>query len=140
VKRSSVFLLLIMAVVVGCQEAKPGLKGVKGSVSLDGKPAPEGAQVTFKLVDDDYSFTTRTSADGTYEYMPPDFAPLRKGSYQVAVLPPGGKVVTDETGLSVEEVEKGTPKTYGKFSNPSKSGVTANLGGDLVTLDIAVET
>ncbi|WDI43322.1 carboxypeptidase-like regulatory domain-containing protein [Bremerella sp. P1] len=139
-KRLFFFIMLLAATVAGCQEAQTGLKGVKGNVTLDGAPAPEGVQVRFTEVGGDYSFTTRTSADGTYEYLPPEFAPLKRGNYHVAVLPPGGKTVTDETGLSVEEKVKGAPTNYGKYSVPSKSGITAELGDSVVNLDIQVET
>ncbi|PQO25810.1 hypothetical protein C5Y96_23680 [Blastopirellula marina] len=126
--------------LAGCEEAKPGLKGVQGKVTVDGQPAPEGSQVSFNLVGGSYSFTTRTSATGEYSYLPPPQAPLEAGEYEVAVLPPPSQTTTDETGLSIEVKTKGAPKNYGKFSDPKSSGIKATLGGEVITLDIAVET
>ena len=138
--RTFLFIALAAVTAIGCQESASGLKGVKGNVKLDGAPAPEGVQVRFTQVDGDYAFTTRTAADGSYEYLPPEFAPLKRGNYLVAVLPPGGETVTDEMGLSVEVQEKGAAKHYGKFSDPNKSGITTQLGDQVVSLDIEVNT
>ena len=139
-KQFSVAVLLLVFVVVGCEESKPGLKGVQGKVTVDGQPAPEGAQVSFNLVGGSYTFTTRTDAAGEYAYLPPPQAPLEPGEYEVAVLPPPNETTVDETGLSVEVKTKGAPKSYGKFSNSKSSGIKTTLGDDVITLNISVET
>ncbi|WP_207396446.1 hypothetical protein [Bremerella alba] len=139
-KRFSAAILLLVLVVAGCEEAKSGLKGVQGKVTVDGQPAPEGSQVSFNMVGESYTFTTRTDAAGEYAYLPPPQAPLEPGEYEVAILPPPSQAIEDETGLSVEVKTKGAPKSYGKFSNPRSSGIKTTLGGDVITLDITVET
>ncbi|WP_144972767.1 DUF4198 domain-containing protein [Bremerella volcania] len=139
-KRISATILLLVLVVMGCEEAKPGLKGVQGKVTVDGQPAPEGTQVSFNLVGGSYTFTTRTDAAGGYAYLPPPQAPLEQGEYEVAILPPPSQTTVDETGLSVEVKTKGASKSYGKFSDPKMSGIKTTLGGDVITLDISVET
>lgn len=138
--RVTASILLVAFLAVGCEEAKSGLKGVQGTVTVDGKPAPEGSQVSFNLVGGSYRFTTRTDGSGAYAYLPPPQAPLERGEYLVAVLPPPGETMVDETGLSVEVASKGSTTNFGKFSNPKTSGIKTSLGGDVVTLDIAVET
>jgi len=140
VKRISAAVLLLVFVLAGCEESKSGLKGVQGKVTVDGQPAPEGSQVSFNLVGGSYTFTTRTDAAGEYAYLPPPQAPLERGEYEVAVLPPPGETTVDETGLSVEVETKGAPRSYGKFSNPKLSGIRTTLGGDVITLDISVKT
>ncbi|MEW4561922.1 hypothetical protein AB1K70_05310 [Bremerella sp. JC770] len=137
--------LTLLAVVltvfgVGCDESSTGLKGVQGNVTVDGKPAPEGTRISFEIEGGTYSFSTSTDSDGKYAYLPPPEAPLMQGTYGVSVVPLSTTSVMDASGLPQEVKIKGAPTTYGKFSNPETSGIRTILGGELITLDIKVET
>lgn len=99
--------------------------------------AAEADGVIF-AVDDQSSFFAIVDESGMYSYQPPAEAPLKTGEYQVGVEPMASATTVDETGLAVESAVAGKQKSYGKYSDPSKSGLTIALTEGQANLDIDV--
>jgi len=133
--------LLCLTLLLGCGGGQePGFGQIKGNVTIDSQPAPEGTRVRFYYQEDNSSFFTIVKADGSYHYAPPSAAPLRTGNYQVAVEPITTTTTMDATGLSVSQPIPGAPKSYGKYSTPDGSGLEVTLSGGSVEYDIAIES
>ncbi len=142
VVRSIVMLSAICCLCfsVGCSDAEPGFGGVQGTVTVDSQPAPVGTRVKFRHIDDQSSFFAIVGESGMYSYEPPVEAPLKTGEYQVGVEPVASTTTVDGTGLAVESAAAGKRKSYGKYSDPSESGLTIALTEGHANLDIDVAT
>ena len=107
---------------------------------VDSQPAPAGTRVRFHHIEDQTSFFAIVDESGNYSYQPPAEAPLKSGEYQVGVEPVSTTTTVDETGLSVETAVAGAPESYGKYSEPSESGLNVVLTEGQVEFDIDIQS
>lgn len=132
-------MMLGLLILLGCGGGpEPGFGEVRGQITVDGQPAPEGTRIRFQHKEDSSSFSTVVKEDGSYSYEPPREAPLKEGDYLISVEPITTTTRTDASGLSVSEKIPGAPKSYGKFSDPKQSGLEVTLSQSAVEYDIAV--
>lgn len=140
--RMTFFVLLTLCVgaLIGCNHSgAAGFGGVHGVVSVDSQPAPAGTRVRFRhRTDPNAMFFAIVDESGSYAYQPPSQAPLKEGEYAIAIEPVTKRIMTDDSGLSVSHTIPGAPKSYGKFSNLSQSGLAATLDGGKVEYDIQI--
>ncbi|TWT33381.1 hypothetical protein [Blastopirellula retiformator] len=133
-------LTLCVGIAIGCHDSGAGgLGGVHGVLSVDSQPAPVGTRVRFRhRTDPNTAFFAIVDARGGYAYQPPSQAPLKAGEYEIAIEPVTKIITTDDSGLSISRAIPGAPKSYGKFSNLSKSGLATTLNDGKVEYDIQI--
>jgi hypothetical protein len=124
----SASMLMLMALVTGCAR-RASLAQVSGTVTYEGKPIKEGT-ITFKPDSGPHAsgHIDNGKIVGVTTYESDDGAPI--GKHKVAITVPES---ADPDNPDID-----LPRIPQKYSDPSKSGLTAEIsaGGPPLTLDL----
>lgn len=134
-------LIVSVALFSGCYSSGEGGFGdVHGSVSVNSQPAPQGTRVRFQHTNDKgTAFYAVVDDQGQYRYQPPKLAPLKEGTYHVAVDPVRSTTVIDDSGLSIEVASDTKVKKFGSFSDFDKSNLKTDLSQGSVEFNIEIK-
>lgn len=114
--RAAIVSAMLTTAVTGCGEAGPELIPVKGRVTLDGKPATEGAVVFHDASNGLRKLIGAIGPDGNYSIMQNREPGAAAGEYRVTVL-------VTETAKGPDGEPTGLPKTLSnrKFFDVNQS-------------------
>jgi hypothetical protein len=123
---------MIVMVALGCGPSKPNYPAARleGSVTLDGKPIPQGS-LQFVLQD-------------TAAQAPITSAPIVDGRY-VAEAVPRGKLrvllsATKETGKMIKEYSSSRPEVVNLIPEKYRAGIPIEVTGDNPNQDFAMKS
>jgi hypothetical protein len=133
--------MLGLCLCIGCAKSVPS-GTVTGTVTLEGKPVPEGCTVTF--LSDKYTAVGKVGAGGAYTLLDAGKPKIPAATYKVGVMPSDQRMSDAEYEKMMAAGSAGNmpppPAVIpDKFQNPATSGLSFTVKEGPNTIDIELK-
>lgn len=135
-----IFAILSFAGCTGGSRLPDGDTGtVKGKVTSNGKPVPDGTSIVFLHKDKGLTASSAIATDGTYSLRMRRGDAILVGDYQIGVTPPTTEMTAAEADAAITgeaPAAKEWPEIPKKYQNPETSEVTFTVKAGENTFDL----